>query len=201
MTNEPGMDLLVPLLHGFLDSCPPEYVVESLTWDGYFSQLLDLVWQRHASPCKAVRSAALIVLHSNDRTHFTSILSERLAKSSVESVSYGTLTLASELWSLVREGSEGYVGAVIDHAMQWAVRRFSDGSRISESDTALLGELSKFWDVRTPHQLIINLSRLPRSTNKECKGSPGRTCDCIRDQVSYTNSRSHFPMHDPGPVL
>ena len=148
MTNGLGADLLAPLLHGFLDSCPFEYVAESGTWDRYFSQLLDLVWKQHASPSKAVGSAALIFRFSRDRTHFASILSQRLAESPVETVSRGTLVLASKLWGLAREDSGGYVRAVIDHTMQWAVRRLSDGSRISESDTALLGELGRFCDVR-----------------------------------------------------
>lgn len=140
-----GVDLLVPLLHGFLDSCPPEYVVESRVWDGYFSQLLDLVWKLHASSSKAIGSAALIFQFSKDRTHFASILSQRMAKTPVETVNHGILTLGSKLWSLAREDSECYVGAVNDHAMQWVVRRLSDGSKISENDTALLGELSRFW--------------------------------------------------------
>jgi hypothetical protein len=139
------MDDLVPLLHGFLDACPPEYVVENWTWDGYFSQLLDLVWERQANSSKAVESVALIFQFSKDRTYFSSILSKRLAGSSVETITHGVLVLAARLWALAREDSEGYIGAVIDHAMQWTVRRLSDGSKISESDTTLLGELSRLF--------------------------------------------------------
>lgn len=145
ITNRLGVDLLVPLLHGFLDSCPPEYVVENRTWDGYFSQLLDLVYKQNAVSSKAITSAALIFQFSKDRIHFISMLRERLAKSPVETISPGILFLASKVWSLTREGSEGYVRAVIDHGMQWAVRRLSDGSAVSETDTALLGELGKFF--------------------------------------------------------
>ena len=148
VNNGLGVDLLVPLLHGFLDSCPPEYVVENQTWDGYFSQLLDLVWTQHTSSSKAVGSAALIFQLSKDRTHFTSILSKCLAKSSVENISHGALVLASKLWSLAREDSEAYVGAVIDHAMRWTVRRLSDGSSMSKSDTTLFEELGRFFNVR-----------------------------------------------------
>ena len=151
MTNRLGVDLLIPLLYGFLDSSPPGHVIETQTWDGYFSQLLDLVWKQHASSPKAIASAVLIFQFSKDRTHFVSILRKRLAKSSVENISHGVLTLAYKLWSLAQEDSEVYVGAVIDHAMQWAVRRLSDGSRVSESDTALLGELGRFCDVRVIH--------------------------------------------------
>jgi len=147
MTNGLAVDLLVHLLHGFLDSCSPEYVAEIPIWDGYFSRLLDLVWERHANSSKAVGSVALIFQFSKDRTHFTSILSKRLAKSQVETVGHGILALASKLWTLARKDSEGYVGAVVDHATQWAVRRLSDGSRMSGSDTALLGELGRFCDV------------------------------------------------------
>jgi len=201
VTNGPAVDLLVPLLHGFLDSCPPEYVVENTIWDGYFSQLLDLVWERHASSPKAVGSVALIFQFSKDRSHFTSILSKRLAKSPVETVSHGILALASKLWTLAQEDSEGYVGAVIDHATQWAVRRLSDGSRISGSDTALLGELGRFCDVRAFHQLTVDLFRLPHSKDRKRKTSPGRTCDRIRDQASSSNSRGRLLMHNFGPTL
>ena len=148
MTNELGVDLLVPLLHGFLDSCPPEYVIETRTWSGYFSQLLELVWTRHQSSSKAVGSVAFIFQFSEGRKHFASILSKRLEKSPVETVCYGVLVLASKLWSISREDSEGYVGEVIDHAMQWAVLRLSDGSKLSEGDTALLGELGRFRNLR-----------------------------------------------------
>ena len=144
MPDRLGVDLLVPLLHGFLDACPPEYVVENRTWNGYFSQLLDLVWERQANSSKAVESVALIFQLSKDRTYFASILSKRLAESSVETITHGVLVLASRLWALAREDSEGYIRAMIDHAMQWTVRRLSDGSKISESDTGLLGELSRF---------------------------------------------------------
>jgi len=147
VTNGVGVDLLVPLLHGFLDSCPPEYVVENQTWDGYFSRLLDLVWKQHAISSKAIGSTALIFQFSKDRAHFASILKERLTKSPAETINRGILVLASNLWSLAREDSGGYVGAVIDHGMQWAVRRLSDGSGLSEGDTALLGELGRFCDV------------------------------------------------------
>ena len=144
ITHGVGVDLLVPLLHGFLDSCPPGYVVENRTWDGYFSQLLDLVWKQNGISSRAIRSTTLIFRFSKDRTHFASMLRERLAKSPAETISRGVLHLASELWSLAREGSEGYVGAVIDHGMQWVVRRLSDGSAVFENDTALLLELGKF---------------------------------------------------------
>jgi len=145
ITNVVGVDLLVPLLHGFLDSCPLEYVVENRTWDGYFSQLLNLVSKQHAISSKAIRSTTLIFQFSKDRAHFASILRERLAKSPVETISRGNLLLAIKLWSLAQEDSEGYVGAVIDHGMQWAVRRLSDGSVVFENDTALLEELGKFF--------------------------------------------------------
>ena len=138
-----GADLLVPLLHGFLDSSPSGYVVENRTWGGYFSQLLDFVWERHASSSRAVGSVALIFQLSKDRMHLASVVGKRLEESSVGTISHGILALASKLWNVAREESEGYVGTVIDHAMQWAVRRLSDGSEILESDTALLGELGR----------------------------------------------------------
>ena len=152
MTDGLGADLLVPLLYGFLDSSPSGYVIETRTWDGYFSQLLDLVWKQDASSPKAIGSAALVFEFSKDRPHFVSILNKRLAKSSAENVSHGILALASKLWSLDREDSEVYVGAVIDHAMQWVVRRLSDGSEVSETDTGLFRELGRLCDVRVFHQ-------------------------------------------------
>lgn len=157
MANGIGVDLLVPLLYSFLDSSPPGYVIGTRTWEGYFSQLLDIVWKRHPSSPKAIGSVVLIFQFSKDRTHFVSILNKRLENSSVENLSHGILALASKLWSLARVDSEVYVGAAIDHATQWAIRRLCDGSRVSESDTALLGELGKFYEVRVFHQLIIGL--------------------------------------------
>jgi len=157
MTNGLGVDLLIPLLYGFLDSSPPEYVTETRTWDGYFSQLLDIVWKRHASSPKAIGSVVLIFQFSKDRTHFISILKKRLEKSSVENISHGILALASKLWSLARVDSEVYARAVVDHAIQSVIRRLSDGSRASESDTALFGELGRFCEVRVFHQLTIDL--------------------------------------------
>ena len=196
MANGLGVDLLAPLLHGFLDSCPPGYVVENRTWDGYFSQLLDLVWKHHANSPKVVGSAAIIFRFSKDRTHFTSILSKRLAKSPVEILSHGVLALASKLWGLAREDSEVYVGAVIDHAMQWAVRCLSGGSRISESDAALLGELGRFCEVRFFHRLTIVPFRSPHSTDQKRKGPSGRTPNRIRDQASPSIPRGHFLMYN-----
>jgi len=201
VTDGLGMDLLVPLLHGFLDSCPPEYVVESRTWDGYFSQLLDFIWQQHAISSKAVRSTALIFQFSKDRTHFASILRERLAKSPVGTISHGILVLAYKLWSLAREDLEDYVGAVIDCGMQWAVRRLSDGSGVSESDTALLGELGRFRDVSVFHQLTAEMFRPPCSSNQKRKGPPGRTCHHIWYQTSPSSPRGHFLMYNLGPTL
>jgi hypothetical protein len=201
MTNGLGVDILIPLLYGFLDSSPPGYVIETRTWDGYFSQLLDIVWKRHESSPKAIGSTILIFQFSKDRTHLVSVLSKRLAKSPVENISHGILTLASKLWSLAREDSEVYVGAVIEHIMQWAVRRLSDGSRVSESDTALFGELGGFCDVRVFHQLTVYLFRLPHSTNQKRKGLPGGTCDCIWDQASYANPTGHLLMHNLGSTL
>ena len=166
MINGLGVDLLVPLLHGFLDSCPPEYAVENRTWDGYFSHFLDLVWKRHATSSKVVESVALIFRFSKDRTHFASILSKRLEKAPVETVSQGVLVLASKLRSIAREDSEGYVGAVIDHGMQCVVRRFSKGSEVSESSTAFLGELGRFCGARVLRQLTVDKFRPPHSTNR-----------------------------------
>ena len=201
ITNGLAVDLLVPLLYGFLDSSPPGYVIETRIWDGHFSQLLDIVWKQHASSPKATRSTVLIFRFSKDRTHFISILSKRLAKSSAEHISHGILVLASKLWSLAREDSEVYVGAVIDHALQWVVRRLSDGSRISEGDTALFGELGRFYDVSVFHQLTVDLFRPSHSTNQKRKNLPGRTCDCIRDQASYANPAGHLIMYNLGPTL
>lgn len=147
MTDRLGVDLLVPLLHGFLDSCPPKYVVENRTWGRYFSQFLDLVWNGRGCTSKAAKSVSLIFRLSDDRKHLASILNERLARSPVETVNCGVLSLASRLWSLAREDSEGYVGAVVDHALRWAVYRLSEGSKVSEGDVALLGELGRFSDV------------------------------------------------------
>ena len=152
MTYGLGVDLLVPLLHGFLDSCPPEYVVENRTWGGYFSQLLELAWGGHESPSRVVESIVSIFQFSEDRKHFASILSKRLEKSPAETVRYGVLVLASMLWSVSREESRGYVGEVIDHSMQWAAHRLSDGSKLSEGDTALLGELGRSHDLLVSSQ-------------------------------------------------
>lgn len=157
MTNGLGVDLLVPLLYGFLDSCPPGYSVANPTWDGYFSQLLDLVWKQHEGSSKVIGSAALIFQFSEDRAHFTSILSKRLEKSPVETITYGVLALASKLWSLSREDSGSFVAAVIDRATQWAVRCLSDGSKASESDIALFGELGRCYYV------LFSLSLADRS--------------------------------------
>jgi hypothetical protein len=201
--NELGVDLLVPLLHGFLDSCPPEYVVKNRTWDGYFSQLLKLVWDRHESSSAAVRSAALVFQFSEDRTHITSMLSGRLARSPVETVSYGVLALASKMWSLSRQDSESYVGAVIDHALRWAVRCLSDGSKVTESDTALLRELGRFCD-KFAALLSADCSpilRSPDSTDQKRKSPPGRTSDCIRDQASSAKSRGRLLMHNTSPTM
>lgn len=148
MTNGLGVDLLVPLLYSFLDSSPPGYVIETWTWDGYFLQLLDVVWKQHATSPKAIESAVLIFQFSKDRTHFVSILNKRLAKSSVENIGHGILALASKLWSVAQEDSEVYVGAVIERAMQWVVHRLSDGSKVSENDTALFRELGRFCDIQ-----------------------------------------------------
>ena len=200
-TNGLGVDLLVPLLHGFLDSCPPEYVVESRTWDGYFSQLLDLVWEQSAISSKAARSTALIFQLSKDRSHFASILMERLEKSPVETISRGILTLASNLWCLAREDSERYVGAVVDHGMQWSVRRLSDGSGVSRIDTALFAELGRFRELVIFHQLTVNPFRPPGSTNEKRKGPSGRTCHRIRDQTSPPSPRGHLLMYNLGPAL
>lgn len=156
--NSLGVDLLVPLLHGFLDSSPPEYIIETRAWDGYFSQLVDLVWKQHASSPQAVQSAALILQFSKDRTHFISILSTRLANSSVENISHGMLALVSRLWSIAREDSEVYVEAMVDHAMQWAARRLSDGSRVLESDTTLFAELGRCFCVHGFRQLNTDRS-------------------------------------------
>lgn len=196
-----GVDLLVPLLHGFLDSCPAGYAVENRTWDGYFSQLLDFLWKGHARSSKAVESTALIFWFSKDRTRLASILNKRLAGSPVETVSHGVLALASKLWELAREDSEGYVEAVIDHTMQWAVRRLSDGPETSESGTALLGELGRFCDVHVFHQLTGYLSRSPYSTNPKRKDSPGRTCNRIRDQTSPSIAGGGLLMYNLGPAL
>lgn len=138
------MDLLVPLLYGFLDSCPPEYVVENRIWDGYFSRLLELVWKQRGGSSKAVRSVALVFEFSEDRTHFASILSKRLEGAPVETISYGALTLASRLWGLSRGDIEGYVEEVTDHAMKWAVHCLSGGPKVPESDIELLRELGRF---------------------------------------------------------
>jgi len=200
-TNGLGVELLVPLLHGLLDSCPPEYVVENRTWDGYFSQLLELVWKQDAVSSKAITSTALIFRFSKNRTHFASILRKRLEKSPVETISRGILFQASKLWSLVREDSEGYVGAVIDHGMQWAVRRLSNGSAVSESDTALLAELGKLCDVCIFRQLTAGTFRPSCSTNQKRKGPSGRTCHNIWDQTSPSNRRGHLPMYNFYPTL
>jgi len=199
--NGLGVDLLVPLLHGFLDSCPPEYAVEHRTWDGYFSQLLDLVWKKPGIPSKEIRCITLICQFSKDREHFTSILRKRLAKSTVETISCGILFSAYKLWSLAREDSGGYVGAVIDHGMHWAVRRLSDGSAVSESDTALLGELGKSCDVSIFRQLTADTFRQSGSTNQKRKGPLGRTCHNIWGQRPPSSPRGHFLMHNLGPTL
>ena len=195
------VDLLVPLLHGFLDSCPPEYVVENRTWDGYFSQLLDLVWRQNAAFSKAIGSTALIFQFSKDRAHFASILGERLEKSPVGTISRGILFLASELWSKTRGDSDSYVGAAIDNGMRWVVRRLSDGSAVSESDTALLGELGKFCDVWIVRQLTADVFRPPDSTNQKRKGPSCRTCHNIWDQTSPSSPRGHLLMYNLGPTL
>jgi len=201
MTNGLEVDLLVTLLHGFLDSCPPEYVVENRTWDGYFSQLIDLTWKRHPSSPRAVGSAALIFQFSRDRIHFSSILNRRLESSSIGAVSHGVFALASKLWSLAREDSEGYVGAVIDHATQWAVRHLSDGSRISESNTVLFGELGRCRDVRAFRQLTVDLLRVSHWSNQKRKSTYGRTCHCIWNQKSSSNARGYPLMYNFGPTL
>ena len=148
MTDGLGMDLLVPLLHGFLDSCLPEYVAETRTWDRHFLQLVELVWKPGESSSKAVGSIASIFQFSEDRKYFASILRKRLEKSPVETMCYGVLVLASKLWSISREDSEGYIGEVIDHGMRWAVLCLSEGSNLSQGDTALIGGLGKFCDLR-----------------------------------------------------
>lgn len=200
-TNELGVDLLVPLLHGFLDSCPPEYVVENRIWDGYFSQLLELVWRRHESSPKAIGSVASIFRFSEDRKHFSSILSKRLEKSPVETVCHGVLVLASKLWNISREDSEGYVGEVIARAMQWAALCLSDGSKLPEGDTGLLGELGRFYDLSFLHKLTVDLFRSSRSTNKKRKSSSGGTCDCLRSQAPSTNPRGSLLMRNISPTL
>ena len=138
-----GVDLLLPLLHAFLDSCPSEYVVQSQTWDRFFSQFLDLIWKQHESCAEAIRSVILILQFSEDRPHFVTLLNKRLEKSQIESFSCGALTLASKLQRLFREDLCGYVGATIDHAMRWTVHRLSDGFKVPESDSILFGKLGR----------------------------------------------------------
>lgn len=164
-SNGLGADLLVPLLHGFLDSSPSGYEIETRTWDGYFSQLLDLVWNQHASTPEAVQSVALILQFSKDRTHFVSMLSTRLENSSVENIGHGVLSLASKLWSVARKDSEVYVEAVVDHTMQWVVRRLSDGSGVSECDATLFGELGRCLCVDGFHELNADSLRPSHSPN------------------------------------
>ena len=200
VTNGLGVDLLVPLLHGFLDSCPPEYVARNQTWDRYFLQLLELIWGGHESSSRLVGSVVSIFRFSEDRKHITSVLSERLEKSPVETVSHGVLTLASKLWSISREDSEGYVGEVIDHAMQWAVLLLSDGSKLSESDITVLVELGSYHGLRVSHKLTVNPFRSPHST-KKCEISSGGARDCIRSQASPTRPRGRLPVHSIDPAL
>lgn len=152
MVDGLGVDLLVPLLHGFLDSCPPEYVVENRTWDGHFSRLLKLVCKRHESSSKVVESIASIFQFSEDRGHFASVLSKSLEKTPIESVCNIVLILASKLWNISRDDSEGYVGGVIDHAIRWAVLCLSGCSKLSEGDATLLGELGKFYNLHISSQ-------------------------------------------------
>jgi hypothetical protein len=116
-------------------------MVENRTWGGYFSQLLDLVWKQHEGSSRVVESAVLIFQFSEDRTRLASILRKRLEKSPVETIGHGVLALAASLWGLSPEDSGGFVIAVIDFAMQWAVRRLTDSSRVSESDNMLCEEL------------------------------------------------------------
>jgi hypothetical protein len=201
MTDELGVDLLVPLLHGFLDSCPPEYVVENRTWEGYFSQLLELVWRRHGCSSKLVGSAASIFRFSQDRKDFASMLSKRLEKSPVETVCRGVLVLASKIWDISRDDSEGYVGEVVDHAMQWAVLGLSDGSKLSEGDTAMLVELGMFHDLHIFCKLTVNLYRSSHPTNKKCKSSSGGARDCFRDQAPPTHPRGRLLMYNTNPTL
>lgn len=165
--NELGVDILVPLLHGFLDSCPSEYVVENRTWGRYFSQLLELLWRRYESPPKVIGSAASIFRLSKDKRYFISLLRKRLEKSPVDAACYGVLVLASQLWNISREDSEGYVEEVIDHAMQWAVLCLSEGSKLSEGETALLGELGRFHDLRVSSQTDCQLIQVTSFNERE----------------------------------
>jgi hypothetical protein len=132
----------------------------------------------------------------------SSILSERLEKSPVETISHGVLALASRLWSLSKEESGSFVGAVIDRAMRWAVRCLSDGSKLSGSDTALFRELGKCYRSQSlVYSLTADISSPPRFTDQECKSSFGRTCDCVRGQASSPNPRGHLLVYGVSPKL
>ena len=143
-------DRLVRLVFAFCDSAPQGESCGDVV-DSHFSRLTNVITEARRPPriCTMAVDCVVSAISSSpcSRSNHLRLLTQELSALTVDRLSPHSLSVGKALVSAVHEEAIPLAEGLLDIALQWAVRRFAEGTSLTDHDKSMLSSIGMFLSI------------------------------------------------------